>query len=442
MWGAFQNLLKVETIRKKIFVTLSLLLVYVVGSNIPLPGVDFGALHDWVSKRDSGVSQFVGLINALSGANINAPVLMSLGILPYITASIMISLLVKVVPSLEALSKEGPSGQAKINRLSRMLTVPICVATGTAVVVGNFRPGVLGTTNFPVVPNWGFGFVVTAVIGITAGTIFLMWIGEQITAHGVGNGTSLLITAGILQDLPGAFKTLFQRAVEERTYILVAGVLMLLYLAIVIAVVFQTKAQRRIPIQQAKLVRGQRVAGGRHYLPIKLNMANVMPVIFAQAILTLPSTIGAAISGDPRGGFLPFGGWWWVVIETALIFFFALFWTSLMFQPNEMANNLKEYGSFIPGIRPGKKTADFLQHVMVRITVVGAAFLAVLVFVPSMVASTMDVDMLVARFLGGTGILIVVGVVLELVEQLNSNLLQRNYEGFMSAASARRGLRR
>jgi preprotein translocase subunit SecY len=443
MWAAFSNLFRVETIRKKIVITLSLLLVYILGSNIPLPGVDYALLREYILKsRDQGVSQFVGLMNALTGANLNAPVVMSLGILPYITASIIISLLVKVVPSLEALSKEGPSGQAKINRLSRYLTVPICVAQGTAIVLTYFRPEVLGGQDSAVIPGWGLWFVISAVVSITAGTVFLMWIGEQITAHGIGNGTSLLITAGILSDIPQAFLAMFQRAAEERAYILTAAALLGLYLAVVIAVVYQTKAQRRIPIQQAKLQRGHRMVGGaKHYLPIKLNMASVMPVIFAQALLTLPATLGQAIAGSPQG-FLPYGGWWWVTIETGLIFFFAFFWTSLMFQPNEMANNLKEYGSFIPGIRPGRKTAEFLERVMMRVTLVGAAFLSAIVFVPTVVSRTLEVDMLVARFLGGTGILIVVGVTLELVEQLNSSLLQRNYEGFMSAAAARRGLRR
>jgi preprotein translocase subunit SecY len=293
-----------------------------------------------------------------------------------------------------------------------------------------------------VIPGYGFGFTVLAVTGITAGTIFLMWIGEQIQAHGIGNGISLLITANIVADVPAAFLSIIRKANEDRTYILTAAVLALVYVGVVIGVVYMTKSQRRIPIQQQRLNRGGRMYGGqRHYLPVKLNMANVMPVIFASALLMLPMTILGAITGS-RDTLLSPGGWWWIVLEVALIIFFSYFWTSLMFQPTEMANNLKEYGSFIPGIRPGKKTAEFLNHVMVRITLIGGVLLAAISVIPTITSQAMKIDWIVAQFLGGTGILIVVGVTLDLVDQLNSSLLQRNYEGFMSAASSRRGARR
>lgn len=439
MWTALSNLFRVETIRKKIVVTLGLLFVYRIGNQIPLPGVSYTAFKAWVERSgDSTITQIIGLMNALSGGNLNSPVLFSLGILPYITSSIIFSLLVKVVPSLEALSKEGAAGQKKINQYSRYLTVPICIVQALAINFSFFR----GMKELGIIPGWGPGFVIVSTLAITAGTIFLMWVGEQITAHGIGNGTSLLITAGIVTDIPFAFIRMLQKAREDTSYILTSAVLAAIYVGVVIGVVYMTKSQRRIPIQQAKLMKGRRMFGGaRHYLPVKLNMANVMPVIFASALLTLPMTVIGAFTKDKESIIDP-GGWWWITLESGLIIFFSYFWTSLMFQPTEMANNLKEYGSFIPGIRPGKKTAEFLEHVMIRITLIGAVFLCLITVIPTLVGQGLDVDWIVARFLGGTGILIVVGVTLDLVDQLNSSLLQRNYEGFMSAASSRRGARR
>ena len=441
MNAGFMNLFRIEEIRKKIVITLSLLFVYRIGYHIPLPGVNYDNLQAWGEKlAGTGVSSIIGLMSTLSGGNLNAPALFSLGILPYITASIIMSLLVKTIPSLEALQKEGASGQKKINQYGRLLTVPLCLFQGFAITMTIFK-GM--AQEGAVIPDYGFRFVISAILAMTAGTVFLMWLGEQITEHGIGNGASLLITAGIIADIPQAFMNILERAIEDRGYILTVAVLAVIYIAVVVGVVYMTKAQRRIPMQQAKQMRGRRMVGGqRHYLPIKLNMANVMPVIFASSLLVLPSTVIGWVSGSPgQGGFLSYGGWWWITLEAVLIFFFSFFWTSMMFQPTEMANNLKEYGSFIPGIRPGRKTAEFLEKVMVRITVVGAAFLVVIAVLPTLVSSAMNVEFLVARFLGGTGILIVVGVSLDMVDKLNSFLLMRNYEGFMSAAAARKARR-
>jgi len=437
MWSALQNLFRVETIRKKIFVTLGLLFIARVGLNVPLPGVDFAAYRAYIMRAGGDVAEIVGLFNALSGGNVQAPVLFALGILPYITSSIIFSLLVKVLPSLEALQKEGAAGQKKINQYSRMLTVPICMLQSTAICYGVFTGFSAG-----VIPDGVtfFGFALPAVLGMTAGTIFLMWLGEQITAHGVGNGISLLIVAGIVSDLPATFVTLFRQAQTDRAYILTAVVLLAVYYAMIVGIVYMTKGQRRIPIQQAKLMKGRRMMGGsRHYLPVKLNMANVMPVIFASALLTLPVTLLGWIM-NTRIDF--YGGWWYITLFSSLILFFSFFWTSLMFQPTEMANNLKEYGSFIPGIRPGKKPAAFLDKVMTHITLVGATCLTLVAVVPMLITEGLNVSNVVRGFMGGTGILIVVGVTLDLVDQLNASLLQRNYEGFMSAGASKKGARR
>lgn len=438
MNAGLMNLFRVEEVRKKILMTMALLGVYRLGIHIPLPGVDFQKLMAWGENiAGSGVSSIIGLMSTLSGGSINSPSLFSLGILPYITSSIIMSLLVKSIPSLEALQKEGPAGQRKINQYSRLLTVPLCVVQATVVNVTIFSKM---AAEGGVIPGYGMGFVVSSVVAMTAGTIFLMWIGEQITEYGIGNGASLLITAGIVADLPQAFGNMLERAQEDRGYLLTAIVLMLMYVTVVVGVVYMTKGQRRIPMQQAKQMRGRRVVGGqRHYLPVKLNMANVMPVIFASSLLILPSTILGWISGKGgSGGFLEYGGWWWITLEAGLIFFFSFFWTSMMFQPTEMASNLKEYGSFIPGIRPGKKTAEFLEKVMVRITLVGGFFLVVIAVLPTLVSRAMNVEQMITQFVGGTGILIVVGVTLDMVDKLNASLVMRNYEGFMGGASARK----
>ena len=447
--SALANIFRLPDLRKRIMLTLVLLLVYRLGFHIPLPGVDARVLKGFTEKLTG--SNIWGIMNVVSGGRLQLPLLFSLGILPYISASIIFSLLVKVVPRLEALSKEGAAGQRKINQMTRYATVPICLVQGLVLVFTQFRNfeadvwGQNGAKGF-IVPGLQeegalalIGTALMLTVGMTAGTLFIMWLGEQITESGIGNGASLIIMAGILSSLPNAISKIGVRASDDRGFVVIAAVLVLTYLGVVIGVVMITKGQRRIPIQQAKLVRGGKVFGGaKHFLPIKVNMANVMPVIFASSLLMFPNIVSQAISGTD---ILVWAGWWYMVLETVLIFFFSFFWTSMMFQPSEMANNLKESGAFIPGIRPGKKTAEYLEKIMLRITIVGAAFLVLITIIPTMVAEFLKVDYQISSFLGGTSILIVVGVALDLVDKLNSQLLQRNYEGFMSAAQAKRGRR-
>lgn len=432
------NLFRVPEIRKRLFVTFGLLFVYRVGWQVPLPGVDFTALANFLSRStDKTMGDVLGLMSALSGANLNAPVIFSLGVLPYISASIIFSLLVKVIPSLEALSKEGPSGQRKINQYSRLLTVPLALGQAIVLCLTTFKS--LSRNEPSIIPGYGFAFCLVATVGITAGVIFLMWIGEQITEYGIGNGISLLIVSGIVDQIPLAFGRMIREASSDRGNIIKIAVLGAVYLAIVIGVIYMSKGQRRIPMQQAKLMKGRKMYGGaRHYLPIKLNMANVMPVIFASSLLLVPMQIIQWVSGDRAvGSWMAYGSWLHVLLFTGLIIFFSFFWTSLMFQPTDIANNLKEQGSFVPGIRPGRKTAEFLERVLVRITLVGAFFLAIIAVIPEIASRSMGVDALVASFLGGTGILIVVGVTLDIVDKLNASLLMRNYEGFMGAGKNR-----
>jgi preprotein translocase subunit SecY len=430
------NLFRVPEIRKRIFLTFGLLFVYRIGFHVPLPGVDYEQLRNFLERSaDRTVSDVVGLMSALSGANLNAPVIFSLGVLPYISASIIFSLLVKVIPALEALSKEGAAGQRKINQYSRLLTVPLALGQAIVLCFATFK----GLAGQGVIPAFGAGFVISASLGITAGTVFLMWLGEQITEYGIGNGISLLIVAGIVDTVPVAFGRLIKAAGDDRGNIITLIVLAAVYLAIVIGVIYVSKGQRRIPMQQAKLMKGRKMYGGvRHYLPIKLNMANVMPVIFASSLLLLPMQVIQWFTPSTAAlSWMSYGSWLHVLLFTGLIFFFSYFWTSLMFQPVEIANNLKEQGSFVPGIRPGRKTAEFLERVLVRITLVGAFFLAIIAVIPEIASRSMGVDALVASFLGGTGILIVVGVTLDVVDKLNASLLMRNYEGFMGAGKQR-----
>jgi preprotein translocase subunit SecY len=444
---SFVNLFKIAEIRTKILITLGLLACYRLGFFIPLPGVNFAqAMEQARSGGGSGFQRLMGMMNILTGANLQQASLFSLGVMPYISASIIFSLLVKVTPSLERLSKEGASGQRKINQYTRLATVPICLVQSLFVLYGVLRPS-MGQPNsllYSGVASYWIPYVLLVMLSLTAGTMFIMWLGEQITDHGVGNGISLIIMAGIVAELYPAVGASFSRsesglATEAYQTLLMFG---LAWALAVVAVVYMTKAQRRIPIQQAKQTRGRRVYGGqRHFLPIKVNHAGVMPIIFASALLIIPSILGTAIGwGGLQDAFANDRGFWYVASYTALIFFFSFFWTSLMFQPNEMAENLKESGSFIPGIRPGKKTAEFLETTMVRITLAGAAFLALVAVFPSLVRGRfVGMNQTLVYFMSGTSILIVVSVALDLVERMNAMLIMRNYDGFMKESGGTSG---
>ena len=434
------NLFKIKEIRTKILITLGLLLCYRVGFSIPLPGVNVAEFIRQGSESSAGL---FGIMNVLTGARLQQATLFSLGVMPYISASIIFSLLTKVVPTLEKLSKEGASGQRKINQYTRLATIPICLLQSFFVIFGVLNPAkgqVGGLLHAGVENNW-FAYVLVVMLSLTAGTMFIMWLGEQITQHGAGNGISLIIMAGIIAQLWPAFYNNFAGGVTSQAW---QGLLMFLaaWGVAVVAVVYMTKAQRRIPIQQAKQTRGRRVYGGqRHFLPLKVNQAGVMPIIFASALLLIPAIIGQAIGWNWLNDTFSMGtGFWYVVSYAGLIFFFAFFWTSLMFQPNEMADNLKGHGSFIPGIRPGKKTSEFLEYTMVRITLAGASFLALIAVFPSLLqGSFAGMQRQMLFFMSGTSILIVVGVALDLVEKLNGMLIMRNYEGFMKESGGPRG---
>jgi len=434
--GGILNIFRVPEIRTKLLITAGFLLMYRIGWNIPLPGIDLEGLKE-AGGAEEGT--FAALYSLISGGGIYSFALFGLGIMPYISSSIIFSLLTKVVPSLEAIAKEGAAGQRKINQWTRWATVPIAMLQAVIVVNNVYtKPGVI--MDAPMLPG-GFWVALSAVMSLTAGCVLLMWIGEQITEHGVGNGISILIMAGIIARVPDAVVDLMA---QTKTMFL-PFVLLVLFFVIVVCVVYITKGMRKIPVQYAKLTRGRRVYGGqRHFLPIKVNQSGVMPVIFASALLSFPMLVGQATGWEGLQNAMQPGSWFYVVFNTVLIFFFTFFWTSLMFNPVEMSKNMKEYGSFVPGIRPGKKTAEFLQKVMSRISLADATFLSAIAVIPQWIASSLssEVSPQIYYFLGGTSILIVVSVALDMVDKLNSALLMRSYDGFMGGGSAGRILRK
>lgn len=447
------DILKIPELRKRIFLTFALLFVFRIGFHIYLPGIDVESFRASQNQDNGGgMMDFIAWTSRLTGGMFDQPVLFSLGIMPYITASIIFSLLVKVFPRLEALSKEGEAGRRTINRYTRYATVLICVVQSILLVTQWWSPVSAGGSDAGYIvtdPDSGFVLRFMQILCLTTGSVFLMWLGEKITEVGIGNGTSLLIMVGIIAAMPGALVDQVEgilRAPEDMKPILVVKglILVALYLGVVAGVVFITKGQRRIPVQQQRSVRGRRVYGGqRSYMPFRVNPAGVLPIIFAQSLIVLPTSFMAMMAsqqGTPEflrnifGGIstaLGFNTMLYFVAYVGMIVFFTYFWTSLMFNPVEIANNMKEYGSFIPGIRPGKRTAEYLERIMKRITLAGAAFLSIIALVPQIIHQAMDVQMMVSSFLGGTGILIVVGVGLDLVDKIEAQLLVRQYEGFM-----------
>jgi preprotein translocase subunit SecY len=469
MFRAFVNVFRIPDLRKKVLFTLLMLAVYRIGFYVPLPGVDQGKLAKYWQTVGGGAEQMKELFAMFTGGDLGQSTLFGLGIMPYISASIILQLLVTVVPALEKLQKEGESGRRKITEYTRYATVGLCIIqsvfwvrhlNATEVIYRDFMGGI----QFPLM----------AISGLVAGTLILMWVGEQIDEYGIGNGISLIIMAGIIARLPYVFIEVFQGLLvgfgtgsatvsgdtitpQKLVFIVIS------FVAVVAGSILITQAQRRIPIQQAKQTRGRRVVGGaRHYLPLRVNHGGVMPIIFASSFLLFPKVIfgwlykACASAADPQhsaaagiwgalanlwgflGETLSPGEFLYDVAYVGFVYFFAYFWVSVQFQPKELANNLRDMGSFIPGLRPGKRTADYLEAVMGRITYVGAGFLAVIALIPSVVARQLEIPYRVSAFLGGTGLLIIVSVALDLIQRLEANLIMRNYEGFLGAEGVAR----
>lgn len=444
---------QVPELRRKIGLTLLMLAIYRIGFHINLPIVNPEALNQFQSG--SGLNDILKQVAVLSASQLNNITIFGLGIMPYISASIIFQLLGSVIPALEALQKEGEAGRKKINEYTRYATVFLCLIQSWF-FVGSFAESLKLVDPAFLVPGTDsmyFGWKVVSVLTMTAGTVFLMWLGEQIDEYGIGNGISLLIMAGILAQMPSAGLSLIQQStatlgdttkLDPPKLLLLAG----MFVAVVVGVVFITLGQRRIPMQSAKHMRGRKVVGGgRNYLPLKVNQAGVMPIIFASSLMMFPLILfGQTGLGRIVQGWEP-GLWKSLMVGLsdaferdafvynlaflAMIYFFCYFWTAITFNPKDMADNLKNYGSFIPGYRPGKRTADYLEKVMFRITYVGAGFLAVIAILPTVISSQLGVDYGIASFYGGTSLLIAVSVAFDLVQKIDSHLVMRNYKGLL-----------
>jgi preprotein translocase subunit SecY len=412
----------VADIRKKLAFTALLLALYRIGSHIPVPGIDVNAVND-VQKQFGG-GGVLQLLNTFSGGGLSRIAIFALGIMPYITASIILQLLQVVVPSLEKLSKEGEVGQARITQYTRYLTVGLAFAQsiGYVFLFRSFE----AQAGQPIIPTFDAPHVFLIVLSLTAGTILLMWMGELITQRGIGNGISLMIFASIVARLPQGIQAWWTNPDQ------VFKVMMpFIVLAVIAAIVFVQEGQRRIPIQYAKRVIGRRMsAGGQTYLPLRVNMAGVIPVIFAASIMAFPPTIGQLINTPAArsvSAFFNAQNAPYVIGESIFIVLFTYFYTAVTFNPVDQADNLKKYGGFIPGVRPGRPTAEFLDRVLARLTFPGALYLAAVAALPTIILAQTSANF----FFGGTSVLIVVGVALDTMKQLEAQLMMRNYEGFL-----------
>jgi len=454
MFKTLANIFRVPELRDKVLFTLLMLAIYRIGYHVPIPGVDQQAFIDLAKQQQSDASaagRLAAYVALFSGGNLTQSTVFGLGVMPYISSSIIFQLLATVVPSLEKLQKEGETGRKKIQEWTRYATVPLCI------IQGIFWLSYMHNTRPPLVQQQfqnSITFWVMGIASLTAGCVFLMWLGEQIDEYGLGNGISLIILAGIVARMPQAIVLLGQMSnfsTAAREDEITVGKIVFLAASFVFVVagsILITQAQRRIPIQQAKHTRGRRVYGGqRQYLPLRVNHGGVMPIIFAQSLMLFPGLLlgwlnglvneGRAASGV-FGGVIQFlndefgrGAYLYIITEIVMIYFFSYFWTTVQFQPKEMANQLRDYGSFIPGLRPGKRTADYLEKVMMRMTYVGGAFLCIIAVIPTAISAWLNIPPQISAFLGGTGLLIVVSVALDMVQRIEANLLMRNYSGFL-----------
>jgi preprotein translocase subunit SecY len=419
MLSAMANAFRSPELRKKLAFTAFILAVYRFGSYVPVPGVNVDALHNAIQNRGSRLLDF---LNLFAGGALTRFAVFALGIMPYITASIILQLMTVVIPSLERLQKEGETGQQKITQYTRYLTVVLALLQSMAYVL-YFR-------SQEALPDFTWGRFYLIVVSLTAGTTLVMWLGELITQRGVGNGISLLIFASIVASLPGALQGWWQLPPVSKILIAIIAV------GVVVGVVFVNEGQRRIPIQYAKRVVGRRMtAGGTTYMPLRVNMAGVIPVIFASSVVILPPTL-AELGG--RGSFfqdvadfLSPGSWYYIIFEGILIVLFTYFYTAVVFNPVDQADNLKKYGGFIPGVRPGRPTAVYLDRVITRLTLPGAVYLALIAELPNVVFRYLPDSNVFFGVFGGTSILIVVGVALDTMRQMEAQLMMRSYEGFL-----------
>jgi preprotein translocase subunit SecY len=448
MFSAFTNIVKIPDLRHKVLITLGLLAVSRIGVFIPLPGVNLEAIRAMIEQsQDSAIGQLFGMLDMFSGGGLMKASIFALGIMPYISASIIFQLLSSLVPALQKVAKEGESGRRKITQWTRYSTVGLCMVQ--AIIVCSWLQGdgaVVG--NQKLVLTGGPVFILQAMIILTTGTAFLMWLGEQIDEFGIGNGMSLIIMIGIASRLPKAIEEVarqFDPAIDAASSSAIGPgelfILFVLFIAMVTSVVYVTEATRRIPMQTPKRSR----VGFRqqHYLPLKLNASGVIAIIFAQALMMLPNFLQMVPIGWVRdlAAFLSTDSFLYMAIYLLLIIFFSYFYTAVLFDPKEHAENFKQYGIFIPGIRPGNDTREYLERVITRITFAGAIFIAIIAIMPQIIQNQLKVGWTVSGFFGGTGLLIMVGVALDVLNRVESHLLMEKYEGFLRGGGRIRGRR-
>lgn len=450
MLSAFINSFKVEELRKRILFTFGIVFLCRLVSVVPTPGVDATELQNLIQHISSQVGGgILGLVDLFSGGAMSNCAIGALGIMPYISASIILQLLTAVVPSLERLAREGDVGRQKITQYTRYLTVLICLIQGYFMAAALQNPAALFGRNIGdiVTMDSVFGFRLLTVLTMTTGTIILMWLGEQITQSGVGNGISLIITINIISQLPGAVQAAVRMfnpvggGEAQFSIFHLIGLLIMMFL-VVAGTIAVTQAQRKIPIQYAKRVIGRKIYGGQStYMPLRVNYAGVMPIIFASAILMFPQKIFQMIPGDFfKQVVAPIFGMdrpLYMVLYGLMILFFSYFWVATVFNPVQIADDLKKAGGYVPGIRPGTPTAEFLDRTMTRITLAGAIFLTIIAVIPTIMARHFSIPWIVASFFGGTSLLIVVGVMLDTMRQVESHLIMRHYDGFLKKGKLR-----
>jgi len=436
----FKNILKIPELRTRLLFTLGVLIIIRIGAHIPLPGINSEALSAAFQNYENTL---FGLYNLFAGGAFEKATLFALGIMPYISASIIIQLAGSVVPYFQRLQKEGEEGRKKITQITRYGTVLITLLQGYGVTVflesmtANIGGGVVSVVSSP-----GMTFKITAIISMVTGTILMMWLGEKITERGIGNGISLIIMIGIISRLPNVVISEIQLISEDVRGLLGEVILMALMFAIVAFVVLLTQGTRKIPVQYAKRVVGRKVYGGQNtYIPLRVNTAGVMPIIFAQSIMLIPSSVATFFAESEfmqtvMRWFSFDHPFYWIVFGIMIVFF-TYFYTAMAFDPVQVSSNMKQQGGFIPGVRPGKRTAEYIENILTRVTLPGSFFLAFIAIFPYILMQVMDINYDLASFFGGTSLLIIVGVALDTLQQIESHLMMRHYDGFLSKGKIR-----
>jgi preprotein translocase subunit SecY len=429
---SFQNVFKIPELKRRVLVTLGLLVAYRIGAHVPTPGIDGPALAQFF---DQASNTLLGMVDLFSGGNLRRLSIFALGIMPYISASIILQLLTVVIPALERIAKEGEAGRKKITQYTRYGTIALSMVQAMGIAYG--LEGMRSPNGLAIVPHPGWGFRLLTVLTLTAGTALIMWLGEQISEKGIGNGISLIIFAGIVVRLPSAVQASYTLISTGELKLFVFLTIVAVMVAVTAAVVLMQEGQRKIPVQYAKRVVGRRVYGGQStHIPLRINTAGVIPVIFASSLILFPATLTRFVPHPWMqyvADALSPGRFPYTVLYCALIIFFTYFYTAIVFNPVDLADNMKKYGGFIPGVRPGKKTSEYIDRTLTRITLPGAVFLAAISVLPDLLIMWFNVPF----YFGGTSLLIVVGVALDTVRQMESHLLMRHYEGFLKKSKTR-----